>query len=246
MARRGKPGRAGQPGAVCPLIGAVGERPRVVLAVGDDLRAVRRTIRRAHVDIVELRIDLFRRHDLVHVQRVVRAMAAFGRPLLATIRSAAEGGGTEIDDLTRARLWEQLLPHVAAIDVEIRCARALRGILEQARAARRLVVLSSHDFERTPELRRLAAGFRRARQLGADVVKFATYAGSPEELWRLAAFTWSNRAAPIVTMAMGPLGPLSRLFLPAFGSRWVYTSVTPAHGQIPLERLMADLVFYYR
>lgn len=243
MAKEGKQ-RDESRSVLSSLVGEAGQRPRVVLAVQDDVRRARRAIRPG-VDLVELRIDQFARPDTGGVETVARALARSGRPLLATVRSAAEGGATFLDDPTRASLWRAALPHVAAIDVEIRCAAKFEQLFQEARRSGRLVVLSYHNFQRTPTFPQLEELFRRARARGADVVKLATHAAKAEHVWRLAQFTWAHRQFPVVTMAMGPLGPLSRLLLPLLGSRWVYTSVRPAHGQIALPRLLADLDFYF-
>ncbi len=169
----------------------------------------------------------------------------FGRPLLATVRSAREGGAVQLADELREELWRVLLPRVAAIDVELQSTGNLSGLCRDARQRGCAIVVSYHNFDRTPATGQLQALYRRARAAGADIVKLAVWANDAADLWRLAALTWQHRAFPLVTMAMGPLGPLSRLLLPSLGSRWVYTSVTPAHGQIPLARLLNDLRFYF-
>lgn len=226
------------------LVGPAGSRPKVVLAVTDDLAAARQFCSPG-VDIVELRIDQFACHDPEHVERTATKISAVGRPLLATVRSAAEGGAVKLADRFRAELWRAVLPRVAAIDVELKSVAKLSDLCQQARAQGRAIVVSYHNFRRTPNWRELETWYHRARAAGADIVKLALWATDPSDVWRLALLTWEHRAFPVVTMAMGPLGPLSRLMLPLLGSRWVYTSVAPAHGQIPLSRLLSDLRFYF-
>ncbi|MCX8071901.1 MAG: type I 3-dehydroquinate dehydratase [Candidatus Binatia bacterium] len=210
----------------------------------DDVAAVRRAVRPG-VDILELRIDQFAAHDPAHVAGIAATLRRLRRPLLATVRRAEEGGAQRLADETRCELWRAVLPHVAAIDVELQSAREFAPLLDEARAQGCRVLLSYHDFERTPTAQTLATLFRRARALGADAVKLALQAQQPDDVWRLAAFTWEHREFPVITMCMGPLGPLSRLSLPLCGSRWVYTSLQPKYGQIPLRRLLADLRFYF-
>ena len=48
-----------------------------------------------------------------------------------------------------------------------------------------------------------------------------------------------------VVIAMGATGSVSRLLLPLAGSLLTYTNLTPSLGQIPLDRLIDDLRFYY-
>ncbi|GBD26663.1 Catabolic 3-dehydroquinate dehydratase [bacterium HR30] len=239
-----KKGESKKPSSLQRLVGLPGERPKVILAVKDDLSTVRRLCRPG-VDVLELRIDQFGSRDPAHLERTAAKLQRFGRPLLATVRSATEGGAVKLPDPLRAELWRAVLPRVAAIDVEVRSVGKLSDLCRDARERGCTIVLSYHDFRRTPSMRELEALYQRARAAGADVVKLAVWATAPHDVWRVAAFTWEHRAFPLVTMTMGPLGPLSRLLLPLFGSRWVYTSVVPAHGQIPLFRLLSDLRFYF-
>ena len=75
--------------------------------------------------------------------------------------------------------------------------------------------------------------------LGADVVKLAAHATSMDDLRTLLAVTLAARRRGIVTLAMGPLGPLSRLVLPAAGSLLTYGHVgrPTAPGQMTVGEL---------
>jgi 3-dehydroquinate dehydratase-1 len=101
------------------------------------------------------------------------------------------------------------------------------------------VLLSAHDFQATPAREVLLALIDRARTLGADLPKLATYAASPEDLRTLLDVTLAARDAGVVTLGMGPFGPLSRVVLPAAGSLLTYGSVgrPTAPGQVPVADL---------
>ncbi len=86
---------------------------------------------------------------------------------------------------------------------------------------------------------------RQASGRGAHIVKIATLAKTAHDVQRLLQVTLAQRGQPLVTIAMGRVGSVSRLAFPLAGSLLTYTSLRPAHGQIPLTRLIADLQFYY-
>jgi len=218
---------------------ALGGRPVVVAAGGEaDVDALVQA-RGAHV--VELRADLFAAPSPATVTAALQRLRAAGRPILLTVRAGAEGGGGDLDDGRRAAIYAAGLPLVDAIDVEAASEALVRDLLPRARAAGRLVLLSAHDFARTPPRDALLATIDRAFALGADVAKLAAHAAAPADLHALLETTLAARTRGVATMAMGPLGPLSRLVLPAAGSLLTYAAAgaPTAPGQLPVAELAA-------
>jgi 3-dehydroquinate dehydratase-1 len=214
----------------------LGARPLVVAAGGEAELELLAAADGA--DVVEVRADLFDdpRPDTL-VQALARLRAA-GRPVLLTVRAETEGGRPWPDD-RRAALYSAALPHVQAIDVEIVSRDLAADLAPRARAAGCLVLLSAHDFQATPACDVLLALIDRARALGADLPKVAAHAASPEDLRSLLDVTLAARDAGVVTLGMGPFGPLSRVVLPAAGSLLTYGSVgrPTAPGQVPVADL---------
>jgi len=82
------------------------------------------------------------------------------------------------------------------------------------------VILSYHDFEATPSLKKLRETIRKARDAGADIPKIATLLKTPSDAARLLeAF---DGAGPVALMGMGALGRASRLLLAQAGSALNY------------------------
>src|SRR5262249_1748271 len=162
------------------------------------------------------------------------------RPIVFTARAAAEGGRALPGEL-RAELYRLALPRVDAIDVEIASTTLAAELVPRARAAGRFVILSAHDFAATPAREWLLGRVERARALGADLAQIATPAATAEELRTLLEVTLAARPGGVVTLAMGPLGPLSRLVLPAAGSLLTYGAAGrgTAPGQLPVGELAA-------
>lgn len=189
-------------------------------------------------DAVELRADLSDDPRPDALVAALRRLRAAGRPIVLTVRAAAEGGRAWPDD-RRAALYAAGMPHVDAVDVEIASRDLAADVVPRARAAGRLVILSAHDFQATPAPVALLGLAERARALGADLPKLATHAGAVEDLRTLLDVTLAARDDGVVTLGMGPFGPLSRILLPAAGSVLTYGAAgrPTAPGQLPAGEL---------
>lgn len=229
-----------------PRIGAVrlGDGPRLVLAVSAD--SVRlRAAAALGVSVIELRVDGLRHPQPARARQVVQALRRYGLPIIGTVRSQREGGLARLPDAQRALLYASISPWVDAIDVELASAVRLETTLAMARQLGVTIILSHHDFTATPSLRGLERLVDRAAAAGADIIKIAATARSSDDVVRLLALTAAHRNRHLVTIAMGPLGSISRLVFPLAGSLLTYTNLTPAHGQVPLEDFVEHLRWYY-
>jgi 3-dehydroquinate dehydratase-1 len=221
-------------------IGAVrlGSRPAVVAAGGEtDLDAL---IAAGAADVLELRADLFAAPRPEAVRAALRRIRQTGKPVVLTVRGADEGGRAMPGEL-RAELYRTGLSLADAIDVEIASQALAEELIPAARSAGCRVILSAHDMAATPSAEALCALVARARSLGADLPKLATHTSTLDDLRRLLEVTLAERAAGIVTLGMGSLGPLSRVALPAAGSMLTYGAAGSgtAPGQLPVAELAA-------
>jgi len=179
---------------------------------------------------------------------VVEEAARFaGLPLLATIRSAAEGGGWKGTESERLALFRALLPHVGAVDIELSSTGILGEVTADARAAGLTVIGSHHNFTETPPDGDLDAVVQAGATAGADIVKVAARCNSAADLRRLAAFTLRHEDRAMVVIGMGPAGMLSRVFFPALGSLLTYTflGAPSAPGQLNSEETVKYLKLFY-
>jgi 3-dehydroquinate dehydratase-1 len=198
-----------------------GDVPLVAVSFGDDDAAGDAArARDLGVDLAELRIDWHRSTEPGDVLRAVEPFRAAGLPTLATIRSKAEGGHWPGDDAARLRLFEAVLPHVDAVDVELSSAEILPGVIAAARDA-------------TPPEPALRATVEAALAAGADLVKISTMAHGARDLRVLAGLL--VRYDSMIVIGMGAEGAGSRVFFPLLGSRVTYSAIggRPAPGQLP-------------
>lgn len=196
--------------------------------------------------LVELRADLFADPTPDRIRDALERVRAGGRPIVLTVRSAAEGGRA-MPESQRAAIYEAGLPLADAIDVEIASDGLLDVLVPAARRTGKTIILSAHDFTATPSVDALLTHVGDALEAGADIPKIAAHATTPEDLRALIDVTREMLPAPVVTLAMGPYGPLSRIVLPAVGSVLTYAAagVPTAPGQTSLAELarLVDALF---
>lgn len=185
--------------------------------------------------IAELRIDQFANRDAANVLTEIEKFKTV--PILATIRSANEGGKWEDNDVARLDLYEAILPQVNAVDVELSSQSISADVIAAAHALHKPVILSFHDFTKTPPLDTLDAIARDARSAGADIVKIAAMCNSQDDVRTLTRFTLDHAQKEVVVIGMGPIGITTRILLPALGSLFTFAAYGEgtAPGQLQLD-----------
>lgn len=187
-------------------------------------------------DLFEIRGDLILDLDLLALLRARR------KPLLFACRPVQEGGRFAGDEVRRRNvLLEAVKRGFDWVDVEFRSG-FLDVMLEKAGNG---LVVSWHDLERVPQ--DLAGLYSRMCARGADVVKIAVTPRSFADVGRLVAFaeeTSGSAGVPLVAIAMGPLGILTRVLAGRYGAPFTYASAAAGAESAPgqLEAgAMADL-----
>lgn len=211
----------------------------VATALGDTPDELyERAVRAAReADLVEIRLDA--PSGLPWDLRPYFAL--LGKPAIATVRAAEEGGASHADDETRAQILRRALRAGARwIDVELWHESAA----ELAREAHDLgarVIVSMHDLEGTPPADQLLASLHEARALGADVAKIATRVQGPEDAVALVETALAARRQGIPAALMAVNDPFLRLLAPGLGLAFVYASVgdapAAAPGQVPAAKV---------
>jgi 3-dehydroquinate dehydratase-1 len=207
---------------------------------GASLAAARR-IRAEGCDWLELRVDGFF-PDVGNLLRVAPRLAA---PRIVTVRHSSEGGMARgISARQRRALYGDFLEVAGLVDIELRQAGAMKEVIRQAKEAGVGVMLSHHDFRRTPPVAKLRALARQAREAGADIFKVAAMTRSARDLAMLIEFLADEKSAlPLAVMGMGTYGKISRLVLAQAGSclNYGYLGEPNAGGQWPVALLKARI-----
>jgi 3-dehydroquinate dehydratase-1 len=209
-------------------VGCVGDAAHLEHLVGTDLKA--------ECDIVEIRLDALR----APVAELRAAWQQCMLPLLFTARRVDEGGQGVYDTATRQAMLQAVLDDAGFIDVELASADEMAELITIAQLRGIPVILSAHDFEGTPNEGQMRETIRRGRDLGASVVKIATWLQTPQDLARLATLLTEDHGLPLSLMGMGPMAAASRLLLAQLGSVLNYGylgTVATAPGQWSAQRL---------
>lgn len=213
----------------------LGAIPRVVGVVSDKNISTLSDASVRQIDILEVRIDMFTKYSESHIERTFRTVKTrFDKPVIATVRSSREGGYIKMDDTRRYGLFELVQPFSDASDVEIRSGKLLKKVVSLYRSHNKPVIGSYHNFLRTPDIPCLTRISARAREYGVDIVKIAVKAVTRNDLARLAFFTIKHRKDGLVTISLGDMGLISRIFNPLAGSLLTFghLGIPSAPGQV--------------
>lgn len=204
------------------------------------------------VDLVEWRVDpLLAALEPASDRRAAieeaweEAVSQAPLPVLATIRTTAEGGAAELSASEYAELVALLAGLADAVDVEIARAESCALIL-RAHQAGAAVIASFHDFNETPPDDTLAALYAQMAEAGADVLKVACRVTTPEDALRvLAAQIGAHREhrRPIIGIGMGEAGAITRIAgAPLFSAAtFASVGVSSAPGQFTVEETRRGL-----
>ena len=137
-------------------------------------------------DLYEWRIDCFFGDPLPVLPAVVERLG--GKPLLCTLRTRQEGGQASLSPEEYERCVTALLSvgGFGLVDIELACGEKRVGrLVRLAKKQGVAVVLSKHDFEKTPSAREITATLLRMKDLGADLPKYAVMPQTPGDVLEL-------------------------------------------------------------
>ena len=215
---------------------SIGDEPRVV-AVLSSLEAMGRfaALKTRPCDIAEVRLDLIGpERDWMPLAKAIQAS---GTPVILTLRAAVEGGKWEGRDEQRLKILARAAGSISAVDVELKS-----NLAEQLKKLGMPVIVSFHEFLRTPPRETLVDITRQALAIG-DVAKVSTMVQTDEDLETLRGLLAREWPGPVCVIGMGPKGEVTRTEFPRAGSclTYGYFETSAAPGQLSAEKLMAHL-----
>lgn len=214
------------------------------------------TLKAGGADIAEWRIDWF--DEAYEISKVVEAAGCIRKalkeiPLIATFRTAKEGGEKEIKveqyiDLNLALIRSG---YVDVIDVELFFdEKAAKILVEEAHRLGVFVIASNHDFQKTPEKEELFRRLKLMIELGADIPKIAVMPQNVGDVMVLLTATYEMSRSisdrPVITMSMSKEGVISRFSGEFFGSALTFAAVgkESAPGQVEagsLKKILSQI-----
>ena len=228
----------------------IGEgKPKICLPIvgknDEEILTQAKSFQTFQYDLVELRIDFY---ENIHQHQQVISLLQQLRgildcPLLLTYRSLKEGGHIQLCDKDYLSLVKIACESglIDLIDIELMSGNELVfQLVEIAHQYQIKVIMSNHDFDKTPTILDMKERLEKMDILGGDILKIAVMPHSYKDVINLLNMTMdmSQRLnKPIVTMSMGELGVISRICGELTGSAITFACATQASapGQIAVE-----------
>ncbi len=198
-------------------------------------------------DLIELRADYFE-----HITDIDRALDMAGgvkamskKPLIFTFRRKEEGGEKE----TGPEYYKELLVRIAAnryadiVDVEASAIEDDPGFIDKIKGLGARVILSKHDFNRTPGFSELMHDLCGMQKKGADIIKAAYMPETKKDVLNLVSATEkmaeNPEGCPVIAVSMGRLGMVTRIIGESTGSAVTFAPLAKcqAPGQIGIDSL---------
>ncbi|WP_086497227.1 type I 3-dehydroquinate dehydratase [Acinetobacter seifertii] len=202
----------------------------------------------ADADLAEFRIDLLSfasdTKQVIALGHELKKILGH-KPMIATIRTKNEGGQLEISDADYGKTYQAYLknPFMDWLDVEMfRDQKVVSEIVQKAHQKKVLVVMSNHDFQKTPSQDEIEKRLLKQDQMGADILKIAVMPKSKQDVFTLMNATLKvsqQTTKPLLTMSMGQLGTISRVATANMGGSYSFGMIgqASAPGQIDVTKL---------
>lgn len=202
----------------------------------------------ADADLAEFRIDLLSfasdTKQVIALGHELKKVLG-NKPMIVTIRTKNEGGQLEISDADYGKTYQAYLknPFMDWLDVEMfRDQKVVSEIVQKAHQKKVLVVMSNHDFQKTPSQDEIEKRLLKQDQMGADVLKIAVMPKSKQDVFTLMNATLKvsqQTTKPLLTMSMGQLGTISRVATANMGGSYSFGMIgeASAPGQIDVTKL---------
>ncbi len=215
----------------------------------EEIKKQGRSVMFTPADIIEWRIDyLMNVTDIAYVLTAMKKLKECieGKPILVTFRTFKEGGKCKITVEQYTAIYMAVIESGLAdmIDIEFFLGeKIIQPLMERAGEKGVKVILSNHDFEKTPPAKEIISRLMSMKALGADIAKVAVMPrDSGDVLTLLSAaehMKHIENPIPIVTISMAATGTISRIAGEIFGSAITFASAgnNSAPGQIDADIL---------
>lgn len=208
----------------------------------DEIRNQAVKIADSSADLVEFRIDFLNKsrdiENILNGLKIIKDIT--NKSVIVTFRTGFEGGNEEISRDKYEKLIIDILENgnVDIIDVEMFTGdEAVERIVNAAHRRNTKVIMSNHDFQKTPDSEEIIKRLEKMESLRADIAKIAVMPKDKSDVERLIYATVTSDkclAIPVVTMSMGEDGKISRLVGEISGSTITFGTVgkASAPGQV--------------
>jgi len=199
-------------------------------------------IRKANkkADLIELRLDYAKKLDEKDLQKLISSAS---KPVIATNRPKKEGGFFSGKENERISILESAISiGVEYVDIEFSSGKKAISELIKKKGLTKLI-LSHHDFKKTPSFSELKKLLKKMASLKPDIVKIICFAKSEKdnETMVLLIEEAHKMKIDIIAFCMGEKGKYSRMHSCDYGACFTFASISnekkTAEGQFTIEEM---------
>ena len=194
-------------------------------------------------DAIELRLDFLKELNETILKELIEQCK---KPVIVTFRNQNFGASTEPTE--RMFLLKKAIDfnaHYIDLDFD-KDKEFIQGLCSNKKNSR--IILSHHDFEKTPPLQSLVSTFNQMLSLGvADVIKIVTFANQESDNDTILSLIPLSKKEkiPIIAFCMGPKGIRSRIKCIKMGALLSFASLEKgkesASGQLSIVAMRKEL-----
>lgn len=178
------------------------------------------------LELAEIRLD-----TLHFSTRQVRDVFSSHPKLIATCRP-----GSISEDERKDVLMTAIEAGAAYVDIEIEAADSFKeSIVKKALQKGCHMIISYHNYEKTPSKNELLEIIGECFDCGADIAKIACLTLSEADSARILSLydCPENRVGKIVALGMGEKGKITRIAAPLLGAPFTFAAPAPGHETAP-------------
>jgi len=204
---------------------------------------------KAGADMIELRLDFLSEWNPESIEPLMRKARAFDGEVIVTCRHDSEGGHWDGDESARVSLLEYAgVGGADYVDFEYEAWLASAHVRQKVESLRRAVpalLLSKHDFDKTPE--NPASILNAIADEPCDIAKLACQAETIVDSVRmLEALRDSSAKRSTIALAMGETGVLTRVLAKKFGAMLTFASLEAGKESAPGQLSIDEMRSLYR
>lgn len=190
------------------------------------------------VGFAEIRLDKIEDLTMEGLKEIIN----MNKRLLITFRPG------NIDESLRIQYLSKAIElGVNYLDIEIESEeKTIKSLNDKAEKFNTKLIVSYHNYKETPPIDDLLNIVKKAKKLGASLVKIATYVNEKEDNFKLIRLLEKEQGTIII--GMGNIGKISRIMSVILGSPFTFASMSDkkntADGQIEylkMKKIIEDI-----
>ena len=187
-------------------------------------------------DFAEIRFDFLKPSDIPDALELVKRQL---QRCVCTIRPKTEGGefsGSENERKSILKLIAEYNPYL--LDVEFETLRKDKKFVKSMKTSKTKILVSWHDFKKTPNLISLKKTLREMTKL-SDFVKIVTMAKTVNDATKILSLYSNISKTKLIAFSMGEEAKFTRILCLHMGSPFTYVSLEKAiaPGQFSLDEV---------